>query len=140
MNERFSDPNSVFLKGIAACNPGSSVFLLFQELKPFAQMYNIDVSMLETEVNLISHSLSTIDAQTIAEFGVYLMQGYQVIMVIRLSWLSWLSGYHGYHGYNGYHGIVVIRLSWLSWLLWLSWLSGYHGYHGYRSLSWLSWL
>ena len=74
MNERFSDSNSVVLKGLAACNPASSVFLSFQQLKPFAQMYAIDITMLETEVRLISHShaQSTIDAHTINEFGVYL--------------------------------------------------------------------
>ena len=33
MNERFSDSNSVVLKEIAACNPSSSAFLSFQELK-----------------------------------------------------------------------------------------------------------
>ena len=73
MNERFSDSNNLVLKGIGACSQTSSKFISFQEIKPFAQMYDIDIDMLEIEVSLISRSIASLsNVRSIAEFGIYL--------------------------------------------------------------------
>ena len=54
MSKRFDHSNDIVLKGVAACSPSSSVFLSFEEMKPFCLLYEIDVDTLKIEVDLLS--------------------------------------------------------------------------------------
>ena len=61
------------MKGVSACTPTSSNFLLCTDLESFAEMYAVDTRTLEVEVNLVKtvlESQSTLN--TLAIFRSYL--------------------------------------------------------------------
>lgn len=73
LNARFQDSNLVIMKGVSACTPTSSNFLLCTDLDSFAEMYAVDTRTLEVEVNLVKtvlESQSTVN--TLAIFRSYL--------------------------------------------------------------------
>lgn len=74
MDRRFSLSNSVILKGVATCCPSSSVFLSFLNMKPFSELYGLDVTTLEAEVTLFSqqHSSVSPNLSTTTDLACYL--------------------------------------------------------------------
>ena len=55
LEQRFSSLNSVVLKGVQACNPGSSTFLKEEDLRGLADHYNVDLK--QEEVWVAKHYL-----------------------------------------------------------------------------------
>lgn len=71
LNRRFHDKNIDIMKGVSACTPTSSTFLLHSDLKTFAEMYDIDTATLEVEASLVKTVLKP-DINTVATFRSYL--------------------------------------------------------------------
>ena len=73
MSKRFDHSNDIVLKGVAACSPSSSVFLSFEEMKPFCLLYEIDVDTLKIEVDLLSQAFPSVSGvKTIVELASYI--------------------------------------------------------------------
>ena len=72
LNDRFSVGNIVIMKGIAACSPSSTTFLLNSDLKGFAEAYDIETTTLEVEISLIRTTTTVTEFDSITKFRNYL--------------------------------------------------------------------
>lgn len=74
LETRFDDKNIVIMNGIAACSPKSNTFLHYDDLRMFAESYNISTDSLEVEVSLLSKLAipNRTDISTLNSFRNYL--------------------------------------------------------------------
>ena len=67
----------VIMKGIAACSPSSTTFLLNSDLKGFAaEAYNIKTTTLEVEISLIRTTTTVADITKFLYIPVYQLKMY----------------------------------------------------------------
>ena len=73
LENRFDDKNMIIMNGIAACCPASNRFLRYEDLKRFADSYNISTDGLEVEVSLLRKVVpDRSDISSLASFRNYL--------------------------------------------------------------------
>ena len=69
----FDNKNLIIMNGIAACSPKSNKFLLYEDLRMFANSYNISTDNLKVEVSLLSKVIpDRSDISSLASFRKYL--------------------------------------------------------------------
>ncbi len=73
LNHRFDNKNLLIMKGIAACSPSSSTFLSYEDLKPFAERYDLVTQSLQVELSLVSTAIANKpDIKSLVAFRNYL--------------------------------------------------------------------
>lgn len=56
IKNRFGNTNTI-ISGVGALHPNSTAFLRFEVLRPFAEFYNSDINLLQSELNILPNTI-----------------------------------------------------------------------------------